>query len=87
MVVELVNPAMKQRDPGNILLQFWFWVVVAWGVFAAPLSFLKSAKILGYTSAIAVLCVLYTTVVVLMYCVCRRICTVCFETSIFMAAW
>jgi hypothetical protein len=70
MVVQLFNPAMYKSDPGNILFQFWFWVLIAWAVFAAPLSMLKSVKILGYTSAIAVLCVLYTTVVVCMYAVC-----------------
>lgn len=70
MVVELFNPSMKQNDPGNILFQSWLWVVLAWGLFAAPLSFLKSAKILGYTSALAVLCVLYITAVVLIYAVC-----------------
>ena len=50
-----------------MLLQPWFWLAIVWAAIAAPLATLKSVKVLGYTSAIAVACVLYTTAVVIMY--------------------
>nr|NP_001106329.1 uncharacterized protein LOC100127288 [Xenopus laevis]AAI55885.1 LOC100127288 protein [Xenopus laevis] len=54
-------------EPESFILQNWVWLLIAWVLFAMPLSMLKSVKILGYTSAIAVLCVLYTTVIVIVY--------------------
>ena len=64
MTVKQFAPAMEAT---NVLQQNWFWLLVAWAVFAAPLSMLKSVKVLGYTSAAAVACVLYTTAIVIVY--------------------
>ncbi|KNC84751.1 hypothetical protein SARC_03042 [Sphaeroforma arctica JP610] len=50
-------------------LQTWFWLIICWGCFAAPLSMLKSLWFLAYTSMVAVLCVLWTTFVVFAYSV------------------
>lgn len=63
-VVEQFSPELTEDD---LLTQNWLWLLIAWGCFAAPLSMLKSVTFLGYTSAMAVLCVLYTTLVVSMY--------------------
>nr|NP_001106330.1 uncharacterized protein LOC100127289 [Xenopus laevis]AAI55886.1 LOC100127289 protein [Xenopus laevis] len=53
--------------PESFILKNWVWLLICWGLFAAPLATLKSVRILGYTSALAVLCVVYTTGVVIAY--------------------
>ncbi|KNC84397.1 hypothetical protein SARC_03390 [Sphaeroforma arctica JP610] len=50
-------------------LQTWFWLLICWGCFAAPLSMLKSLWFLAYTSTAAVICVLWTAFVVFAYSV------------------
>ncbi|KNC74638.1 hypothetical protein SARC_12821 [Sphaeroforma arctica JP610] len=50
-------------------LQTWFWLLICWGCFAAPLSMLKSLWFLAYTSMAAVICVLWTAFVVFAYSV------------------
>lgn len=53
---------------GHVLEATWLWMLVAW-VIAAALASLKSVEFLAYTSAGAVACVLYTTVIVVLYSV------------------
>lgn len=49
--VEQLAPSV---DAGSILRNSYFWLILCWGVLAAPLSMLRSVGFLGYTSAIAV---------------------------------
>ncbi|KNC84750.1 hypothetical protein SARC_03041 [Sphaeroforma arctica JP610] len=50
-------------------MQTWFWLLICWGCFAAPLSMLKSLWFLAYTSLSALVCVIWTAFVVFAYCV------------------
>lgn len=62
--VSLFAPDLEKD---SIFLNRTFWLLLVWALLAMPLSMLKSVHVLGYTSAIAVLCVMYTTVVTVMY--------------------
>lgn len=62
--VEQLAPAV---GADSILRNSYFWLILCWGAVAAPLSMLRSVGFLGYTSLIAVVCMIYTTIIVALH--------------------
>eukprot|EP01134_Creolimax_fragrantissima_P005227 CFRG5227T1 len=63
-ILDVMRIFVDETDPNAFYFQSWFWLLICWSVFAAPLATLKSLWFLAYTSLAAVVCVLWTTFIV-----------------------